>query len=50
MSSDALKAEVERLRAAGKNALDHFDMRMDLYTSDADVARAMAAILRKTFA
>jgi hypothetical protein len=42
-----LRAEVERLRAAGQRALDHYDMRSELYTSDADVATGMASILRE---
>jgi DNA repair exonuclease SbcCD ATPase subunit len=38
-------AEIERLRAASQRALDHYDMRSELYTNDADVAAGMVDIL-----
>lgn len=40
------KADNERLRAAGQRALDHYDMRSEVYTDDADVGTGMASILR----
>jgi hypothetical protein len=44
--AELAQIEIERLRAAGQRALDHYDMRSELYTSDADVATGMASILR----
>jgi|GEM_PF-5199780 len=41
-----LAAEVERLRGAAQNAIDHYDMRAEIYTNDDDLAFHMAAILR----
>lgn len=41
-----LRAEIERLRSEAQRALDHYDTRDELYTSDADVAAGMSDILR----
>jgi len=37
-----------RKESAIKRALEHFDMRAELYTNDQDVAAGMADILRET--
>ena len=36
----------KRLRAEVKRAVDHYDLRSELYTNDADVAAGIASILR----
>jgi hypothetical protein len=43
---DELRAEIEQLKAISQRALDHYDMRSELYTNDSDVAAGMADILR----
>jgi hypothetical protein len=38
--------KIEQLQAISQRALDHYDMRSELYTNDSDVAAGMADILR----
>jgi hypothetical protein len=40
-------AELIHLRAETQRAVDHYDIRSELYTNDADVGAGMASILRQ---
>jgi len=41
-----IEKELRELRAQAQRALDHYDIRTELYTNDADCAAGMADILR----
>ena len=47
--SDQIEGEFATEIWSGRRALDHFDMRSEMYTNDADVAAGMADILRRSF-